>query len=679
MAQRDGRHASQGFTYASPQTTHVSPQETSANSQEDAYAQAETYARFWEDRPGARRRSRNRRQRPQKRQRSRAAGVAEEWLFGERPPDEPLPGGPPGSVFAEPQPEPPELPRRRSTRRYEPPGRDRSALVRPLSERRSPEQHPSARFPAGGRFPAPENPAVGEGASPDLTSTSPDLAYDPRGLRAGPRGLGSEGRSPARAGRERADGRRRRGGRERRGKEDGRTPDRPRRRDDGAPAAAPRPRIKLGQTDRLSAGALTLSIVVGLALLAVVERAVLEGGPIGTPQQAGSAGALPPARDRSATPRRGESPARPAQSPGASTPTAPDVETLTAQIRRVTLLQRGPAARQAYGAEPAAQPVVATVRMSADRTWAFGTTAIPVPDGRSAMPEVAFFVARWSLGRWQTALSGSSAFAAQLGRVPAGVMSADEARVLARFSSVTAQQAATATNGSRVGDRLMLPWKVGEIWSMGTAAEGGAQPGRPLGTLAFSGGDGRVLAAGDGRFYRFCRDGAGNALVMVLHDSGLASAYYRMRGVAALRDGSVVRRGDLLGRTGTARPCGGAPAPRAEVQFGLRRGAEGVPLEGARIGGWTFREQANPLLGFAQRGLMQVLPGGLLANLGPVAPADDTAPPGQGGDDAPGRGNGNGKGNGNGNGGNGAGTGAGKENPAPPATPDRSSTSEDPQ
>lgn len=674
MAQRDGRHASQGFTYASPRTAYVSPHETSANAQEDAYAQAEAYARFWNDRPDGRRRSRSRRQRQGTRpQRSRSSGAAEEWLFGGRPSDEPPPGRPPGPSFTEPQPEPPELPRRRSTRRSEPPGRGRSALARPLSERRSPEGHPSTRFTAGGPFPAATGPAPEAAPHPDITATSPDLGYDPRDLAPRPRTLAAEGRPPARTARERADGHRRRGGRQRRGAKGARTPDRPRRRDDAAPAA-PRPRIKFGQTDRLSAGALALSVVVGLALLAVVERAVLEGGPIGTPQQAGSAGALPPARDRSAAPRPSTSTVRPAQNPGASTPTAPDVGALTAQVRRVTLLQRGPAARQAYGAEPAGPPVVATIRMSADRTWAFGTTALPVPATRSAMPEVAFFVARWSLGRWQTALSGSGAFAAQLGRVPAGLMPADEAAALARFSSVTAQQAAIATNGSRAADRLMLPWKIGEIWSMGTAAEGGAQPGRPLGTLAFSGGDGRVLAAGDGRFYRFCRDGAGNALVMVLHDSGLASAYYRMRNVAALRDGSAVERGDLLGRTGTARPCGGAPAPRAEVQFGLRRGAEGVPLEGARIGGWTFREQADPLLGFAQRGAMQVLPGGLLANLGPVAPAEDSASTGQGGDEAPGRGNGNGDGNGRGNG-----AGAGQENSAPPATPDRSSTSEDPQ
>ncbi|MEU6754758.1 hypothetical protein ABZ914_51765, partial [Spirillospora sp. NPDC046719] len=87
----------------------------------------------------------------------------------------------------------------------------------------------------------------------------------------------------------------------------------------------------------------------------------------------------------------------------------------------------------------------------------------------------------------------------------------------------------------------------------------------------------------------------------------------------------VVGRGDPLGRTGTAGACGGAPAARAEVRFDLRRGAAPVPLDGAVIGGWTFSERAKPLLGFAERGLLQVLPGGLIANLGAVPAAD--APP----------------------------------------------------
>jgi hypothetical protein len=194
-------------------------------------------------------------------------------------------------------------------------------------------------------------------------------------------------------------------------------------------------------------------------------------------------------------------------------------------------------------------------------------------------------------------------------------------RLLNKYGALTAGQATALVNGTRAGDGLMLPWKIGQVWSMTTSDGSSAQ--RPLGSLAFAGGDGRVVAAGDGRLYRFC-SGAAGALVMLIHPSGLATTYHHVRNVPQLRDGSVVEQGDPLGRTGTGRPCGGAEAPRTQVGFGLRRGAGTVPLDGAVIGGWTFRERAKPLLGFAERGVLQVLTGGLLANLGPVPAADDS-------------------------------------------------------
>jgi hypothetical protein len=139
-----------------------------------------------------------------------------------------------------------------------------------------------------------------------------------------------------------------------------------------------------------------------------------------------------------------------------------------------------------------------------------------------------------------------------------------------------------------------------------------------------------------------------------------------MRQVSQARGGSPVRRGDTLGRIGADQPCGGAAAPRALVQFSLRRGAEEVPLEGARLGGWTLRERARPLLGFAERGVMQVLPGGLLANLGAVPVEEQPEIPDLPG--LPGTGNGNG---------NGDGAEAPGNAPAPSATQNRSSSSAD--
>ncbi|GAA1589947.1 hypothetical protein GCM10009678_85380 [Actinomadura kijaniata] len=386
-----------------------------------------------------------------------------------------------------------------------------------------------------------------------------------------------------------------------------------------------------GPADRLGTGALVLSIMVGLGLLAVVERTLLEGGPICGTDTLGAQGRAERSRPRATRPAQDPprtAPARPDRDRGGAPAPVPDVQALTDRVRRITLQERGAAARQKYGAAGTAQPIVGTDRISRDRTWAFGTTTIPVPDDSAALPEVAFFAARWTpRSGWQAALSGTSGFGALLTRMPPALMSADEARALNRHATVTAEQAAAAVNGARAGDGLILPWRVGATWSMGAVPTRNSP--RPLGSLTFWGGDGTVTAAGDGRLYRFCSAGGGG-LVLLVHPSGLATTYYRMRDVVRVRPGSLVRRGEPLGRTGTQRPCGGAPAPRPDVQFGLRRGADDVPFEGARLGGWTFRERAAPLLGFAERGDIQVLTGGLLANLGLAAgPARSGGPKGE--------------------------------------------------
>ncbi|MEU8120257.1 hypothetical protein AB0C21_16250 [Spirillospora sp. NPDC049024] len=398
----------------------------------------------------------------------------------------------------------------------------------------------------------------------------------------------------------------------------------PRRRQ-SPPRPGPKavPRRGRRPADRLSIGAIVLSTAVGLSLLGIAERALLDGGPIGgSSGPVGSQRAIKPPKPGTGTPARPQQqPQQPQGGGGAAAPPAgPDLGVLATQVRKLTLAQRGAAARQAYGAALTRQPFVGATRQSADKTWVFGTSAIPVPETSAAGPELAFYTAHWTGGKWQVGLSGGTEFAALLGAAPANLMSASESRLLRKYGALSSAQATTLVNGTRAGDRLMLPWKIGQVWSMTTSDDAAS---RPLASLAFSGGDGRVLSSGAGRLYRFCSSQAG-AVVMVIHPSGLASTYYGLRSVTELRDGSVVEQGDALGRTGTARPCGGAAAPRAEVGFGLRRGGGAVPLDGAAIGGWTFRERAKPLLGFAERGVLQVLPGGLLANLGPVPAADDS-------------------------------------------------------
>jgi murein DD-endopeptidase MepM/ murein hydrolase activator NlpD len=351
--------------------------------------------------------------------------------------------------------------------------------------------------------------------------------------------------------------------------------------------------------NRVAVAGMVVVMVVVLALVAVVERVLLARGADGPPD--GEILLEIPEQ----TPH-----------PPPSVPSrrrTPPTETLNQQIRTFTLAQRGPAARQLYGVRPSRPPVVGTTRFSQDRTWALGTTAIPAPTDQPAMPQVTLFMARWGDGRWQMALAGSPEFSPLVRQAPAALIPAEEKRLLTRYSD------ADADSGSTEG--LMLPWRTGDAWTI-TATRGASDSVRPLGAVAFRGGDGRVLAAGDGRLYRFCTTEPDKGLVLVIHPDGLATQYYEMTKVADVPDGGAVKQGDYLGRIGTDRPCGGAPAGRPQVRFAIRQGADDVPLNGLRIGGWTFQERAKPLLGWAERGVLQVMPGESLANFGP----NDLAP-----------------------------------------------------
>ncbi|MBC6462631.1 peptidoglycan DD-metalloendopeptidase family protein [Actinomadura sp. HBU206391] len=353
--------------------------------------------------------------------------------------------------------------------------------------------------------------------------------------------------------------------------------------------------------NRVAVAGMVVVMVVVLALVAVVERVLLARGE----------DAPPDGEILLEVPE--QSPRKPPSVP--SRRRTPPTETLGQQVRTFTLAQRGPAARQLYGVRPSQQPIVGTTRFSRDRAWALGTTAIPAPTDQPVMPQVTLFMARWGEGGWEMALAGSPEFSPLVRLAPTALIPAEEKRLLSRYSD------SDADSGSTAG--LMLPWRAGDAWTI-TATRGASDSARPLGAVAFRGGDGRVLAAGDGRLYRFCTTESDKGLVLIIHPNGLATQYYEMTKVTDVPDGGVVKQGDYLGRIGTDRPCGGAPAGRPQVRFAIRQGADDVPLNGLRIGGWTFQERAKPLLGWAERGVLQVMPGEPLANFGPsdIAPSD---------------------------------------------------------
>ena len=291
------------------------------------------------------------------------------------------------------------------------------------------------------------------------------------------------------------------------------------------------PRIPLGRgwavtcADRISAGGSAVAVVICLVAALTAGVSVMRGiRPVGAPQ---------PTRFASATPRN-----VPRPSPARRVVAAAPVAELTGAVRGLMSEQQGAAARRDYGTGVTSRPVVRLTRTSPDRSWAFGTTVIPVPGGSAAPPWTALFLAHASGGHWDIALSGTAGFGRMLGLASAAVLGAAEKQLLARFNAVQATPAADATappvssvptastpapgtggtsppgrtaapGGSAAPDvtvplgstvppgtgGLMLPWRAGQAWRL-VAAFSGSGNMRAASMFAFSGGDGRVRAAG---------------------------------------------------------------------------------------------------------------------------------------------------------------------------------------
>jgi murein DD-endopeptidase MepM/ murein hydrolase activator NlpD len=182
-------------------------------------------------------------------------------------------------------------------------------------------------------------------------------------------------------------------------------------------------------------------------------------------------------------------------------------------------------------------------------------------------------------------------------------MTNSERQLLARYSST----AAASTGAAKKTDDLMLPWKQGQPWSLVADAYG----------VGFTGGDGRVLAAADGRLYRVCSTSSGGGLILLIHPNGLATEYYQVSSQPDLTPGSIVKRGDYLGKAGTDHPCGGG-SDEAQVRFGLRHADRAVSIAGHTVGGWTFHVGTDLDRYVAVHDDQQVLPGEDVVNLGVV-------------------------------------------------------------
>jgi hypothetical protein len=339
----------------------------------------------------------------------------------------------------------------------------------------------------------------------------------------------------------------------------------------------------LARVNRISTFALAINIGLVVLLSAIIERVAL--GAFGV------RGAILAVPDPSVQPAEHSLPAR------VSRESRPPLRlaALTTTVKQAALAQRGALARRTYGTKTTGQPIVQETRSA--RNWTFGTAALPPPKGSPAMPEVSLFLARAAGRGYQVAFAGTAAFNRLLETAPAALMLNSERQLLARYNST----AAAATDA----DGLMLPWQQGQTWSLVADQYG----------VGFSGGDGKVLAAADGRFYRFCGTSSGGGLILLIHPNGLATEYYQLTGQPKLAPGGLVKRGTYLGKVGTDHPCGGG-SNEPQVRFGLRHADRVVSIAGRTVGGWTFHEGTDLDRFVAVHDDQQVLPGEDVINLG---------------------------------------------------------------
>ncbi|HZB31185.1 MAG TPA: M23 family metallopeptidase [Streptosporangiaceae bacterium] len=341
----------------------------------------------------------------------------------------------------------------------------------------------------------------------------------------------------------------------------------------------------LARVNRISRIALVTNIGLVIVLSAIIERVAISAF--------GVRGSITEVPDPSNA--QPSDAVRPSQATQTARPPI-RLAALTTTVQQAALAQRGALARRTYGTKTTGRPIVQETRST--RTWTFGTTALPPPKGSQAMPEVSLFLARVVGRQWRVAFSGTKAFTTFLEAAPASLIPNSERQLLARYSS--------GASGSRTDTNdLMLPWLQGQTWSLVADRYG----------VGFTGGDGKVLAAADGRVYRFCTTSSGGGLIMLIHSNGLATEYYQLTNQPKLTPGDIVKRGTYLGKVGTDHPCGGG-SDEPQVRFALRQADRVVSIAGHTVGGWTFHEGTDLDRYVAVRDDRQVLPGEDVVNLG---------------------------------------------------------------
>lgn len=272
------------------------------------------------------------------------------------------------------------------------------------------------------------------------------------------------------------------------------------------------------------------------------------------------------------------------------------LDDLTAVVRQV-LLDRN---RTLETTTPLMDPQVSVNDRSTDE-WAFGSAVLPAVAGEGSYPSGWLFVARHDPAGWTAALEGERAFADLSSQAP--ILTAEEREVFG--VDLTRIEAAVDW---RTGMRL--PFAIGQSWRL----TGGPHPmnGSIRSSIDLAGGDGKVLAARAGLAYTMCSSGTG--WIRVIHDRGLATDYYHLRGNIKA-NGTSVKEGTFLGNIGNDVTCGGS-STGPHVHFSLRKNNAYIPIDRYQFGKWVIKQGAGQYEGYALHGSKRVNVGGGLYNYG---------------------------------------------------------------
>lgn len=205
------------------------------------------------------------------------------------------------------------------------------------------------------------------------------------------------------------------------------------------------------------------------------------------------------------------------------------------------------------------------------------------------------------------------------------LLSAQEKSAFRSQHSVILTENVTGANTTEGNTGLGLRWQIGSSWYSGGGLHGDSGDSLPFNSIDFHNmnGSGHVLAPQDGIIYKSCRSNR-SALIKLVHQNGYTTSYYHMTDLTNIEDGTMIKTGTYLGRTGNELPCGGH-STGAHVHFSLNKAGQAISLNKKIFGGWTFTKGVSAYSGYAERnGNTIKLPGGPLINDGPSSTAATT-------------------------------------------------------